>query len=178
MTEIIFICGVNGVGKSTTIPHLRALLSHKRYSVHDFDERGVPENASSIWRISETNYWLEKAKASAQKEVVTIVCGFIKPTDLGDNRKYIGSTIQCILLDANPQTIRTRLQGRYTKNGTYDPDQVVIGKSIEEFIAGNIYIRETLKTEFQNLGCTILETDIASPAQIAKNIVNIMQSFS
>ncbi|MDB5189304.1 MAG: hypothetical protein JWL82_261 [Parcubacteria group bacterium] len=40
-----FISGVNGVGKSTLMPHLREILPEEKYSIVDFDSRGVPDDA-------------------------------------------------------------------------------------------------------------------------------------
>lgn len=176
MKEVIFVCGVNGVGKSSIIPHLSSLLSPQKYDIHDFDERGVPENAGNAWRISETAYWLERAKYTLEgSDRITIVCGFIKPSDFGESLKDLGSAIQCILLDANPNTIRERLTQRYTKNGFFDPGQKVIGKSIREFIEGNVYIQNQLKSDFEVLGCSIVDTNKLTPEEVAKSVVRFIQ---
>jgi len=175
MKEIIFICGVNGVGKSTLIPRLKPLLSEKEFVVHDFDERGVPENAGSAWRASETRHWIELAKMNAQKNLTTIICGFVKPTDFGDAIQDIGSTIQCILLDANPDVIRARLMARYMKNGIFNPQEIIIGKTVQEFIEGNIYIRGQLKTEYKKLGCSVIDTSSMEPAEVAEKIIELMR---
>lgn len=171
MPEIIFICGVNGVGKSTLIPHMRALLPREVYDIRDFDERGVPENAGSAWRISETKHWLEEAERASKQGRTMIVCGFIKPSDLGEAKERVGTSIQCILLDARPDVIRARLTQRYTKDGIFDPRQRVIGKTVEEFIEGNLYIREQLKTEFEELGSFVIGTSDLEPDEVAKKVV-------
>lgn len=176
MKEIIFICGVNGVGKSSVIPYLALLLSSDEYDIRDFDERGVPENAGRAWRASETAYWLETGKRTLKDtDRLTIVCGYIKPIDFGTSLKNLGSTIQCVLLDANPDAIRQRLERRYTKNGFFDPRQRVIGKSVQEFIEGNIYIRNQLRHEFEALGCKIIDTSDLTPEEVAKSIVRLIQ---
>ncbi|HEX5774998.1 MAG TPA: hypothetical protein VFY28_03540, partial [Candidatus Paceibacterota bacterium] len=75
--KIYFVSGVNGVGKSTLIPHLKALLPADKYIVHDFDARGVPDGADRAWRINEVKLWLEEAAKIEDKN--TVVCGFAKP---------------------------------------------------------------------------------------------------
>lgn len=176
MKEIIFVCGVNGVGKSSIIPYLKSLLSLDKYDIRDFDERGVPESAGSAWRMSETAYWLETAKRTLKDTGrITIVCGFIKPIDFGTSLKDLGSTIQCILLDAHSDAIRQRLKQRYTKNGFFDPEQKVIGKSVLEFIDGNLYTLNMLKGEFEALGCPIIDTSKLAPEEVAKSIIQHIQ---
>lgn len=173
---IVFICGVNGVGKSSVIPHLRAILP-STYDIHDFDERGVPENAGSAWRASETAHWLELAhKRHLDTGNVTIICGFVKPVDFGTMQERIGTDILCIYLDASPEVIRARLSQRYTKDGVFDTEQRVIGKSVEEFIAGNIYIRERLKQAFTNLGCPIIDTTELEPEEVAERIKALLKT--
>ncbi len=171
MKEIIFICGVNGVGKSTVIPRLKSLLSEKEFIIHDFDERGVPENAGSSWRISETKHWLDLAKKDAERNLTTIICGFVKPTDFEEASKDIGSKIRCIFLDANPDAIRARLANRYTRNGVFDANEKINGKTIQEFINGNIFIRNRLKTDFKQLNCTVIDTSDLTPAEVAEKVL-------
>lgn len=179
MKELIFVCGVNGVGKSSIIPHLATLLSPNEYVIHDFDERGVPERAGSAWRVFEAAHWIEKAEKAVQHTGrITVVCGFIKPTDLGPHIKDVGSKIQCILLDASPEKICERLTKRYTKNGHFDPEQVVIGKTVREFIEGNLYIRDQLRDGFGRLGCPIIDTSPLTPTEVAETILEYIQSFS
>lgn len=48
--NVLFITGVSGSGKSTILHRLRHQLPDDRYSVHDLDENGVPENADFAWR--------------------------------------------------------------------------------------------------------------------------------
>ncbi|MEK7069791.1 MAG: hypothetical protein AAB962_01915, partial [Patescibacteria group bacterium] len=82
MNKIYFISGVNGIGKTTIMPPLEALLSNDKYEIHDFDERGVPENADGVWRISETRHWVNKGIELGNENKSIIVCGFIKPAEL------------------------------------------------------------------------------------------------
>lgn len=171
MKEIIFICGVNGVGKTAVVPKLKLFLSEKEFIIHDFDERGVPENAGSVWRKSEINYWLDQAVKDAENNLTSIICGFIKPTDLGDAIKDVGSKIRCILLDAKPEVIRARLTQRYTRNGVFDPKEKIIGKTVQEFIEGNVYIREQMKADFEKLNCSVIDTSDLTPVEVAEKVV-------
>lgn len=133
---------------------------------------GFPEKAGSAWRLSETKYWLNLARKDAEKNVTTIIYGFLKPKDFGDAIDDVGSTIKCILLDASPDTIRARLKQRYTRNGVYDPNEKILGKTVQEFIDGNIYIRDQLKKDFERLHCPVIDTSNLTPAEVAKRILD------
>jgi len=175
MNKIYFISGVNGVGKTSIMPHLRLLLPSDQYEIHDFDERGVPAKADGNWRISETKYWVDLGTELISKGRSIIVCGFVKPEDFQGllSDKTLGITL--IFLDARPEIIRQRLVGRYTKDGYFDESQMVIGKPIHVFIDGNIYISEQMKNSFLKLNCPIVDTSDLTPdqvaTQVAKNIV-------
>lgn len=56
---VFFITGTSGSGKTTLVNNLKNELNFAK--VHNFDERGVPENADDVWRKERTNSWLEKA---------------------------------------------------------------------------------------------------------------------
>jgi gluconate kinase len=145
MTKMFFISGVNGVGKTSIMPYLKELLPGNEFEIHDFDERGVPENAGGSWRISETKYWVvEGVKLSGQNKSI-IICGFVKPADFEDmlNNEDLG--ISLILLDAQPEIIKQRLINRYSVAGYFDESQTVIGKQINVFIDGNLYILSQMK---------------------------------
>ncbi|MEK7142428.1 MAG: hypothetical protein AAB818_02485 [Patescibacteria group bacterium] len=174
MNKIYFISGVNGIGKTTIMPPLEALLSNDKYEIHDFDERGVPENADGVWRISETRHWVNKGIELGNENKSIIVCGFIKPADLQDLLldKSLGITL--ILLDARPEIIRQRLVGRYTKNGYFDESQTVIGKPINVFIDGNIYILKQMKKMFEELDCPIIDTSDITPEEVAKQVAELV----
>jgi len=65
MNKIYFISGVSGVGKSSTIHHLKKLLSEDKYDIRDIDERGVPDGGGLEWLNKETRHWLDVAKLNA-----------------------------------------------------------------------------------------------------------------
>jgi len=174
MNKIYFISGVNGVGKTSIMPHLKTLLPDDKYEIHDFDERGVPERADGNWRISETKYWVETGVALAKEGKSIVICGFVKPADFQNflSDGLLGITL--IFLDAKPEIIRERLQGRYTKDGYFDEDQTVIGKPINVFIDGNIYISGQMKEAFEKLNCPIVDTSDLTPEAVAKEVAELM----
>ncbi len=170
MSQIYFISGVNGVGKSAIMPHLRALLPKDKYEIHDFDERGVPSNAGGAWRISETRYWAEEGFRLAKENKSIIICGFVKPADFQDLLTNQECKIVTIFLDAEPEIIRSRLKGRYTKDGYFDESQTVIGKPINVFIDGNIYISQQMKASFVELDSPVVDTSILILEEVAKKV--------
>ncbi|MCX6744457.1 MAG: hypothetical protein NTX82_02955 [Candidatus Parcubacteria bacterium] len=178
MNNIFFLTGVNGVGKSTIIPHLKSLLSGDKFVIYDFDERGVPEDADRGWRISETKHWLSEGNLNSKNGKSTIICGFIKPSDLGDynltNNK--STEVVLILLSAKPEIIRQRLITRYTKNGVFDESKMVIGKTIDEFIKGNVWFSEQILKEFEDNNLPIIDTSGLTPAEVAKESAEIISA--
>ena len=170
MNRICFISGVTGVGKSSVMPFLRKLLPDSKYVVVDFDSRGVPDDADRNWRITETAHWIEEGIRTNERDKELIVCGFAKPRDFVDLQKSI--EVKIIVLDADEQTIRNRLIGRYTKDGVFDEDLKVIGKPVKEFIDGNIWYAKQMREESIADGLTVIDTSLLSPEEVAQNIVD------
>lgn len=175
MNKIFFVTGVNGVGKSAIIPHLKSILPADGFAVHDFDVRGVPADADRTWRISETKYWIGEGERLAG-EKSTVICGFIKPSDLGEYGLVRAGMpeIVLILLHARPDVIEQRLVGRYTKNGIFDESQKVIGKPIAEFINGNVWFAEQIRSEFENSGYPIIDASDIIPEKVAREVAGII----
>jgi broad-specificity NMP kinase len=169
MSKIYFISGVCGVGKSTIIPYLQKILSENKYQVFDFDARGVPENAGREWRISESKYWTEKGMELAKENISTIICGFVKTTDL-----LSGIDIKLILLDIEPEILKQRLIKRYTKDGIFDQSQKVIGRPVNEFIESNIYILGQMREMFQEKNSAIIDTSNLTPEEAANRAVELI----
>jgi hypothetical protein len=172
--NIFFVTGANGVGKSTIIPHLRASLPAGEYRVRDFDERGVPENADSAWRASETAFWLEEGRQSQTLGVTTVVCGYVKIKDFGPCANQVGRDIGFMLLDADEATLRARLGQRYSRDGKYDPTMTVIGKTAERFISDNLYIRKILKADCEKAGCPVIDTTALTPYDTALRVSELI----
>lgn len=173
--KIYFISGVCGVGKSAVIPYLKKLLPDDKYNVRDFDERGVPDGAGHEWRKLETKKWLEVAADSAKSGVTTIVCGFVKTADFEGLVSGYMPDAEVILLDADAETIRRRLIGRYTTDGTFDENQKVIGKPVNEFIESNVNYCKVMREECGKEGCKIIETTHLTPEEVSRKIIDIIQ---
>ena len=137
--KIYFISGVCGVGKSAILPYIKNLLPREKYDVRDFDERGVPDGADRAWRKSEIKKWLEIGTSAIQKGISTIICGFVETVDFEAMDSKNSPEIEVILLDADTETIRKRLTGRYTEDGLFDENQKVTGKPVSKFIEENVY---------------------------------------
>lgn len=174
MGKINFISGVNGVGKTSIMPYLKTLLPSGKYEIHDFDERGVPAKADGNWRISETKNWVDQGIELALEGKSIIICGFVKPVDFQDllSDELLGITL--IFLDAQPEIIRQRLVGRYTKDGYFNEAQMVIGKPIDVFIDGNIYISQQMKKKFKELNYPIINTSNLTPEAVARQVAELI----
>lgn len=135
-------------------------------------EFGVPDGADRDWRISELKKWLEIGAKATEKGVSTIICGFVRPKDLPDG---YDARSQMILLDADGDTVRERLIGRYTKNGVFDEMQKVIGRPVDDFITGNVTYSNTMREECRVAGCAIVDTPNLSPEKVAKEIFGILK---
>ncbi len=175
-SKIYFISGVNGVGKTSVIPYLEKLLPSDKYVIHDFDKRGVPDGADRTWRINETRHWLEEGAVAAKRGLSTIVCGFAKKSDFDGLSSSETPEVDVILLDADAETIRKRLVGRYTKDGVFDENQKVIGKPVNEFIAGNVYYVNIMRKECEADGCKVVDTDTKTLAEVAEEVARIIES--
>lgn len=70
---LLFVTGASGSGKTTVIPGLKKKLP--AFAIHDFDERGVPDDADSRWRQRETEYWISQAIEYQHQGRDTVICG-------------------------------------------------------------------------------------------------------
>jgi gluconate kinase len=173
--KIYFISGVCGVGKSAIIPYLKKLLLKDEYDVRDFDERGVPDGADHAWRMKEVEKWLEIGGQNAEKGISTIICGFVKKKDFSEMIREGLPEIEIILLDADAETTRRRLVGRYTKNGVFDPNQKVIGKPVNEFIESNVWYCKIMEKECREDGCKVVDTSMLTIEEVSKQVVGLIK---
>ena len=172
-----FVSGVNGVGKSSIMPFLRMLLS-ENVTVVDFDSRGVPDGADRTWRIAEATYWANEGVASSTHGKTLIVCGFVKPQDFADLPESMRTGIRILVLDADEETVRRRLMGRYTKDDVFDENQKVIGKPVREFIDGNVWYAKKMREESREDGLPIIDTSSLSPEEVAGQVAAIIKRDS
>jgi len=173
---IYFISGVNGVGKSSVMPFLKTLLSETGYAVVDFDSRGVPDGADRTWRVAEAAHWIDEGMEAANSGKQLVVCGFVKLQDFDDLSGSVRAQIRILVLDADEETIRKRLIGRYTKDGTFDEDQKVIGKPVTEFIDGNVWYAKKMREESREDGLPVIDTSKLSPEEVARQVAVIISS--
>ncbi len=170
-TKIYFISGVCGVGKTTIINHLNFLLANKYYDIHDFDKRGVPDNATRDWRKEETQYWINLGKQNFKKGINTIICGFSNPEEISKLEK----DVYFILLDANKETIKERISGRYKTQKSIKELKRVSGKTLDLFIRDNANFSEVLRNIFEkDKRCDIVNTNNKAPKDVAKDVVKII----
>ncbi|MDB5237031.1 MAG: hypothetical protein JWL88_133 [Parcubacteria group bacterium] len=167
MPSIYLITGVNGVGKSSIIPYLAEELSDKDFAIHDFDERGVPDSAGKEWRETELNYWLSVGEANAEKEVSTIICGYMKPEEIHS----ASLEVKVILLDADAETIASRVLSRYETPESLTELERTTGKTPEEFAASNVWVSAKFRELSNEYGYMIIDTSHLTPEAVASEIV-------
>lgn len=165
MNKIIFIIGVNGVGKTAVIKPLKSLLDN-RFEIHDFDERGVPNNVQRQWRLDETRYWIELGKENIKKNISTIICGFARPSEIERDQ-----FIELILIDADEETIEKRLWNRYQTPESIENIERTVGKTIQRFVSDNVRFSSKLREEAQQYGLDVVDTSALTPEQVAQEIV-------
>lgn len=171
LPKIYFIIGANGVGKTTLLSHLVALLPQSLFELHDFDERGVPDNADKNWRISETNYWITCGEENKQRGVSTVICGFSKPEEIGERAEII-------LLDVNAESLEKRLRGRYQTEESLKELERTTGKTVEKFLADNIWVSSLLRKSCGERGCKMIETSDVSPMDVAQAVAGFINAGS
>lgn len=139
MSRIHFVIGVNGVGKTSIIPYLNAMLGEGS-AIHDFDERGVPNNAGSEWRRSETKHWIETGKRALDEGISTVISGYSKPKEIRAAADEVDVPVSIILLDADAETITNRILGRYPSEESLAELERTTGKTPEKFAADNVWV--------------------------------------
>ena len=172
--QIYFITGVNGVGKSSVISHLRSGLTDKNFVIYDFDERGVPDGADGDWRRSETRHWLEMGRENKEKNISTIICGFSKPEEIQAIAEDVQVPVMVVLLDADAETITQRIMGRYPSPESRVELERMVGKTPEKFASDNVWASSKFRETAAKLGYKILDTTKLSPERAAKDIISFI----
>ena len=168
--SLFFVTGVCGVGKTSVIPQLKLLLPSDQFRIHDLDERGVPDGGGRDWRLAETQYWMDVAAKNAEAGLSTVVCGFANPEELGGLKLSSNLKATYILLDADEETIRQRLAGRYTDAGSEAEVQRATNDSLETFIQNNVSFSSVLREICRQQSCAIVDTKSLEIEEVADQI--------
>ncbi len=178
--HIFFVSGGSGAGKSTVMELLKNRLPSSHYHIHDMDEVGVPDNVDQQWRIEQTENWVKEGVKNAESDIKTIVLGITHPDELNEaisKLKVNPSTVGVILLDANPETLRSRLEKRYQVRSNIESEIMVTGKPLEQFIGDSINFARILKEEAQKYGYEVIDTSELGPEQVAEHLINTINKL-
>lgn len=169
-SKVFFISGVPGAGKTSLIKPLSSLLG-SNFDIHDFDERGVPDNVNIEWRISETAYWIDIANKNSLKGISTIICGNSIPE--------ISSELQVIflILDLSEEKIRERLLNRYNNPEKVKDLKRMTGQTPEESIQANIYNTHSLRKLFKEHKIKSIDTSYKTSEKVAEEAALYILSY-
>lgn len=173
--KIYFISGVSGVGKTSTMIHLKKLLSSKSYNIRDLDERGVPDGGGLEWLNKETRHWLDVAKVNADAGKSTIICGFANPELFKEVYKPSEDIpAELILLHASGHILEDRLRRRHSTSESVKEIERAAAVPVDKFIENNVEFAPKFREIFKKTENLIVETDGKTPAEVAKEIVQII----
>jgi len=170
--HIIFITGPSGVGKTTIFKLLKSSLERKSFDVRDLDERGVPDNVTDQWRIDETKHYLEIGKNNINKNITTIVCGYVLPEELFSLPN--SDIVQCIILDADDRTIVNRLEKRYSDPKNIDALKNATNETTEEFTRFALESAQEFRNRAKKHNYNIIDTTYLNPRQIIDIIKRLL----
>ncbi len=176
MHDIFLIIGVNGVGKSTLVSHLSGVLDSGLYSTYDFDERGVPDNADRTWRQAETLHWLTVGKENAARGMGTVICGFMKPSEIEDIQTKLEMNVHVCLLDADEATISRRILGRYINAERVAELDRTTGKTPERLVTDNVWVASQFRQAANEKGYCIVETSRLTSEDVCRQVVAWIRS--
>ena len=167
--EIYFITGVPGSGKSTVMELLKQQLD-LHYEVHDFDERGVPDNVvDSNWQQEETHHWINIGIENKLKGLSSIICGFTVPPHV----KGIYPA-KFILLDLSKESLERRLSERYDSEANIAELKRMTGKTPAESIEENIRSIEWLRGLCNEYGAKIIDTSNMTADEVANQVKELI----
>lgn len=166
MAKIYFVTGVNGIGKSTLL-HTLAPMLDATFDLHDFDERGVPDNADADWRLSETVHWINLGQRNLLEDRSTIICGYSKLSEIEQARHASGADIRICLLDANPEIIASRIRSRYLNEASIRELGRTTGKTPEKFAQDNVWVSGKFREEALRSGYRVIDTTDLDPQGVA-----------
>ncbi len=173
--KIYFISGVCGVGKTSTMSHLKGKLSSDEYDIRDLDERGVPDGGGLVWLNNETRHWLDVAKENSLNSKSTIICGFANPELFKDiYKKEDDIPAHIILLHASGEVLEARIRGRHSTSESVKEIERASGVSVDQFVKDNVGFAPKFREIFQQNGYPIIETDNKIPSEVADMIIDFL----
>ena len=142
-----FITGAEGVGKTSIVPFLRNHFL--TYSVHDFDDVGVPKNPHPNWRLETMQYWIHGALENQNEGKTTILIGLCFPSEFEKckDNNLIDIPNFC-LLDVSKQTRAKRLTKSKRKKLISDIQQWNL---LREEFDGLKHVHTVINTSKQNV---------------------------
>jgi len=176
MNKIYFISGASGVGKTTVMKELKKTLPEEQFDIHDFDERGVPDNAGHDWRIEETKYWINLGDAIAKEGKSLVVCGLSNPDEMLEFSKEINTPVETILLDAKPEIIENRLRSR-NQDEHIRKDLERAACPVEEFTKNNTNFAIMLRKICDSHGCRVIDTSEILPEIVAERVAESIKDI-
>ncbi|MBI4600012.1 AAA family ATPase [Candidatus Uhrbacteria bacterium] len=175
MQKMYFISGVSGVGKTVVARRLKSLLSNG-YEVHDFDERGVPDNAGHKWRLDETRNWITLGQEKVQENITLVICGFLNPDEIDKLLKDLPAmNVQTILLDGDPSIIEQRLRKRNEDTTARVDLERAAGRSADAFIENNTRFVPVLREICHRHNCPIIDTSHLDPETVAERVAGLIE---
>ena len=76
---IYFIIGASGSGKTACLEPLKNLLPE--FTLYDFDDIGVPDNADKKWRQEATEKWIKKLRTDSESKDICLL-GQMVPAEI------------------------------------------------------------------------------------------------
>lgn len=170
-----FISGVSGVGKTVVMEHLKSLLSDG-YEVHDFDERGVPDNADHTWRLDETRNWIALGHKKAEENIKLVICGFSNPDEIDEIvKEFPNLKVQTILLDGEDSIIEQRLRKRNEDTAARVDLERAVGRSADAFIESNTKFVPILREICHRHNCPTIDTSHLDPEMVAERVAGLIE---
>lgn len=139
------------------------------YDVHDFDERGVPDDVDSKWRQKETKHWLDVGVRNIKNGTSTIVCGLAIPEEIYGMSK--SKKIQIAFLDVSAKEISKRLKRRHDTPAKLKALQRVTRLTLTECIRDNIAHAKALRGQCRKYKCKVFNTSQTSPEKTVAKII-------
>lgn len=110
--KLYVVIGASGSGKSTLMPYLKRKIHGME--IVDFDDIGVPENASKKWRAESTEKWLQKFLL--QNKDMVILGQMVLGEIISCPSYRLIKELKALLLDCNDVERINRLKKRGNQN--------------------------------------------------------------